>query len=256
MNVINIRGGLGNQILQLSLMLNKEKKFIVNTNEYNLNKCLSEFDILTCNNYFLSKLGLAARFFKSTIYGVRSDLDLGFLVDGYFQANIDDDVIPDPFSSYLYNHLLTYREQQEKFDLVIHFRGGDYLDPVNAKIFENIRIEYYLNAISELCSQENISLQELKIAIITNDISLAKDIFSSYLPKDTEIMMNSELGDFSYLENARFAIIPNSTFSLTARLIAQKNDISKVTYYPSRWFTNSSKMIGPKIKSFHMVNVD
>ncbi|MDR8524420.1 O-fucosyltransferase family protein [Shewanella fidelis] len=249
---LNLRGGLGNQIIQIGAAINKNKDFRVNTVAYDLNPLLIDYRNNSFNSRILEKCGLAFRFLTSKYKGKRSDFDACGIMDGYFQAGIQSDVVPNCLFLNLCKQLEQEMEQAKKYDLVIHYRGGDYLDPINKKIFELIDEKYYKLALMQLA--DTVDISRFNVQIITNDVQAAEAVFSGFFDNDFKISSGSEIDDFCTLIKSSFAIIPNSTFSLTARIIASKMGLDKGTYYPSNWFTKSSRMYGPKINEF--VNVE
>jgi len=248
MSNLNLRGGLGNQIIQIGTALNKNKKFNINTAAYDLNPILDGYNTDCFQSEILEKVGLAFRFLISKFRGARSDFDSMGVMDGYFQAGIQSDIISTSFFKYLSSKLNIDIERANQYDLVIHFRGGDYLDPVNKRIFELIDETYYKSALKELI--ENVNVDGFKVQVITNDVQSAKNVFSGFFFDELQISSSSELDDFCTLIKAPYAIIPNSTFSLTARILAIKFGYDRGTYFPMTWFTKSSKMLGPKINEF------
>lgn len=245
---LNLRGGLGNQIIQIGTAQNKNKKFNINTAAYDLNPILCDYNVDCFQSKILEKVGLVFRYLISKFRGERSDFDAIGIMDGYFQAGIQSDIISTSFFKCLSSKLKHDIERANQYDLVIHFRGGDYLDPVNKRIFELIDESYYKSALQELI--KNVDIEGFKVQVITNDIQSAKDVFSGFFSDDLQISSSSELEDFCTLIKAPYAIIPNSTFSLTARILALKFGYDIETYFPMTWFTKSSKMLGPKISEF------
>jgi hypothetical protein len=246
MTILNLRGGLGNQILQLSYALNNLDKFNVNTSSTPLNDLVSSCRCNIYNSILIERLGLLFRFIESKKKGYRSDYSSKLLLDGYFQDNITLKTIPDSLYQCIYNQINL--SEVADVDLVIHYRGGDYLDEVNKKIFSEMDCRYYMEAINSLNIKKN--LKDIKIKVVSNDIVNAKLIFERIFPNGVFYTFNSELQDFSDIVKAPYAIIPNSTFSLTARMLAHRFGHGIQTAHPQKWFTVESKMTGPNLPEF------
>lgn len=247
MLTLNLRGGLGNQIIQIARAEAIDKNFKINTAVTPLNPLLDNYQSKVINSKLIERLGIVLRFIKSKLKGMRSDYCSFGIMDGYFQAGLD-------FSSFndeMLRRLVGKLQSESPSDLVIHFRGGDYLDEVNKKIFGYMGGEFYKDALTKLA--EEIDISTLKISVITNDLAEAKFLFLDTLGLTFEISSSSEIEDFSAILNSKYAIVPNSTFSLMARVLAFYANIDCKTIYPLQWFTAQSKMIGPLIKEFERV---
>jgi hypothetical protein len=109
----------------------------------------------------------------------------------------------------------SFFEKPESDELVIHIRIGDY-KYLNGLI-DN---QYYLNVIEK--EKNNIN----KVTILTDSPNDEKlDQFKSI---GCVIRCNNEIEDFSYIKNANFVCISNSTFSWTAAYISD----AKKIYWP------------------------
>ena len=119
----------------------------------------------------------------------------------------------------------------------IHFRGMDYKTIPQFYL----PIDYYQNAKEFIKSIK----KDIKFVIITDDVDEAKSRFS-----DCDVINNKMEIDFYLLSNAKYSIIPNSSFSWWASWLNTK---SKIIVAPNRWF-NYNKHYGdgfepPKIKT-------
>lgn len=106
----------------------------------------------------------------------------------------------------------------------IHFRGGDYK---NISQFY-LPKEYYLKSINKIKEINS----DLKFLIITDDLEEAEKMFPDY-----EIISNSMHVDFYLLNNSKYTIIPNSSFSWWSSWLNLNNII---TIAPNRWFNYNS----------------
>jgi len=113
----------------------------------------------------------------------------------------------------------------------IHFRGGDYKNIIQYYLPK----EYYLKSINKI-KEINVNL---KFLIITDDLEEAKKMFPDY-----EIISNSMHVDFYLLNNSKYTIIPNSSFSWWSSWLNLNNII---TIAPNRWFNyNKGGDFSPK----------
>lgn len=247
MLTLNLRGGLGNQIIQIARAEAIDKNFKINTAVTPLNPLLLDYQSKVVKSQFIERVGIVLRFIKSRVKGIRSDYCSFGIMDGYFQAGLNLNDFDPEFLRRLSSSLNT----EFTSDLVIHFRGGDYLDEVNKKIFGFMDGDYYKAALAKL--EEEVDIETLKISVITNDVEEAKSLFLDTLGLTFDISSSNEVEDFSAIINSKYAIIPNSTFSLMARILAFHAKIDRKTIYPQQWFTKQSQMVGPIIQEFERV---
>ena len=247
MLILNLRGGLGNQIIQIARAEAKDKDFKINSSVSSLNPLLDSYQAKVFNSKIIERIGIVLRFIKSKAKGIRSDFSSFGIMDGYFQAGLNLYDFDDEFLRRLCSTL----KSGSTTDLVIHFRGGDYLDEVNKKIFGYMDGDYYKAALARL--KEEVDISTFKIRVITNDVPEAESLFMDMLGLSFDISSSSEIEDFTAIFNSKYAIIPNSTFSLMARVLAIHAKIDCKTVYPYQWFTKQSQMVGPVIKEFDRV---
>jgi hypothetical protein len=106
----------------------------------------------------------------------------------------------------------------------IHLRGTDYKEI--PQYF--LPIDYYLNAINYIKTFK----PDIKLLIITDDIDESKRMFPN-----VEIIKNTTEIDFYLISQAKYKIIPNSSFSWWASWLSKKNEI---TVAPNNWFNYNS----------------
>ena len=151
-------------------------------------------------------------------------------VNGYFQfynkQNLDNFKIQ--IDNLKFKSLKKYRVK--KYPLVMHIRGGDFL---NLNQYNFIDSNYYKRAI-ELISQNNIN----NILVVTDDIFYAEKIIeklSKIFKKIKFNIQNSNIRhDFYTFVYADRIILTNSTFSLIASYFSS----AKYIISPSRFLSN------------------
>jgi hypothetical protein len=247
-NFINLRGGLGNQIIQLSYVINSGKNPVANINAVNLRRQLQYFKgVEYVNSKIMNLLMGSAR--KLSFFLTSSNIDLscfGFN-DGYFQFGDLTKIIPKKLEEHLLSQIVVDSNILSTIDIVLHVRGGDYFTASALKVYERCDESYYSIALNQALLKLN--KHNATIFIVTNDKKYATILLHKLI--DTEqhnvnYYYKSEWSDFSLIQRAEIAIIPNSTFSMTARML-NKNGI---TIAPKKWFTIQSKFTTPFCANF------
>lgn len=257
MIIINLNGGLGNQIFQYacgrSLSLLTERTLFVNTAKYSegLERrkfCL--FDIIENNASakLISESGLLLNKFekllkkvyypikKRGMYVISENNFFGVLnprfdsnnliLDGYFQ-----DVRF--FLGYKVSDLITMRrsnvsliENGSRKVIAVHIRRGDYLLPKH-KIHGLIPMSFYENGILELKQFFPNAL----VALFSDD----KDVCTTF-PVDVRVsgLKLSDVEEFMLLASCDAFLISNSTFAWWAAVLSG----SIYVYAPRRWYSN------------------
>jgi hypothetical protein len=249
--IINLRGGLGNQIIQLGFLLKQNsinKK--ANINAINLRQQLGSVkDTRFINSKFVNYLFGFIRKFISVLKNKPQDFACCGVCDGYFQFGDITDLLESNFKRHLESQIYTDNCIKEEIDIVIHIRGGDYFTESAEKVFEICDEIYYLNALE--IAFNKINKAECNIFIVTNDKIYSEGILAKIFDKDKYSVYSyseSEWKDFSLISRARVAIIPNSTFSMMARMLLEEEN--KLTIAPIKWFTKESKLTPPYNKYF------
>jgi len=246
--ILNLRGGLGNQIIQLSYLLNNTNNAFANTNAIKLRDQLKKLNNITyidsrLLNYSLGTIRkiISLTFLKTT------DIKLPGLRDGYFQYGDITNIIPIILNKHLSKQIYFDTQIDHNIDIVLHIRGGDYFTQSAQKVYEVCNESYYLNAL--LLAEKKIAKNTINVFIVTNDKKYASFLLKKILQNKTynfQFYYKSEWQDFSLIYRATIAIIPNSTFSLTARMLCSE----KKTYVPKKWFTERSGLIAPYCSNF------
>ncbi len=248
--LINFRGGLGNQIIQLSYVMNKSISPVVNTSAVSLRDQLKSVPKIKYINSFVLNIFMGS--LRKILFFIRrkeKDIELFSLADGYFQYGDLTKMIPSELKSHLQNQI-DFDESVHDVDIVLHVRGGDYLTPKAKKVYSNCSVDFYLKAVKYALNF--IDKDVVKIYVVSNDDALANGIIKSVkeYTEDKDIVVNkyykSEWSDFSLIYRAEICIIPNSTFSMSARLIKDGG----VTIAPQEWFSAASKLLAPTSRNF------
>jgi hypothetical protein len=117
----------------------------------------------------------------------------------------------------------------------IHLRGTDYKTIPQYYL----PISYYLKSVDHIKTIK----PNIKFLVITDDIIESKLMFPEF-----DIISNSTNIDFYLLSQAKYKIIPNSSFSWWASWLSQNIEI---TIAPNNWFNynNNSSFSPPGIKT-------
>ena len=162
------------------------------------------------------------------------------LIFGYFQTyqyldnpkvrNVIDSLHLDPVSDWFEN---CSTEMLEFPTISVHIRRGDYMNSLET--FGALSGDYYVAAISY--TLENSSINYARVLVFSDDINLAKQIFSKLeisLPVQfAESPENYPEETLMLMAQSDAVIISNSTFSWWAAQIGNK---SKFVVSPSKWF--------------------
>lgn len=238
--MLNLRGRLGNQILQLNYYLsNKKDKRLINTALFELDEVFHDLNLPQIKSYTIQLIAKVLRNIVSKITGQFVDLVFLGIYEGYFQKEIE---LQENFKNYLKTKLIP----THKADLVIHCRGEDYLSKKNLKIYNTITPQHVIN----LLQSNRLKIPKTVFLVGNDDSTLnifCKRLGNSFEDVRFEIYKGkSTWEDFSFISNSKTCIISNSTFSLCARLL----DASSRTYCPKNWFkTNYYNQ--PFIKEFN-----
>jgi hypothetical protein len=260
MIIINMSGGLGNQMFQYALYLKMKslgKKAKLDTSLYKNPNCgrkleLSIFGIdLKKSNYTLldsKKVKLENIFKKYSCYkdkiGIYQpeifNMDNVFL-DGYWQnekyfSDIKSDICKAfTFSVPIGNSMKKLIERMEDENSVsLHVRRGDYVTIENQGVYGNIcTTDYYERAIRYI----NENVENPHFYLFSDDICWVRE--NIYREGMTVIDINNEGNsymDMFLMSTCRHHIIANSTFSWWGAWLGTY--AGKIVVSPSRWFQN------------------
>jgi hypothetical protein len=240
-NYLNLRGGLGNQIIQISYILSISKQLIVNVNAVTLRPQINKIDSIKYVDSKILNLVLGViRKLVSIVAQVPTDIRIYRFYDGYFQYENNHMLIHSTVKKILIRQI--YIDPKfSKIDIMIHIRGGDYTSLKSQKMYEKVSIEYYIEAMNlalKMCKKINPI-----ILVISNELSLAEEVTQEIRSLNSGINIDhyngDEWSDFSAIYRSDIAIIPNSTFSYVARVLNGKGK----TICPDKWYKN------PKIQA-------
>lgn len=124
-----------------------------------------------------------------------------------------------------------------KNDIVIHFRGGDYLINKKTRAFHGLTsLEYYKNALRQISNDFEIN----KVHIVTDTPNFVINFFDE-LKLNLNIVSNGNLfTDLEFISNAKNVIMSNSSFSWWGAYLAEKKNNAKVIY-PEPWTSQSQQ---------------
>lgn len=269
MIVVNLKGGLGNQMFQYAfgraLAIKNNDVFKLDTSSLDQAKQIGniyrpfslelfniEKDIATSSDITVCKkpkslLSKIVTRIQSTLHGDQSNLfkpeylnQTGNLyLDGYFQSpryfeNIRT-VLLDEFT--LTSPLLEFgakilEQIQSSQSIAIHIRRGDYQsNPIVKKQFGLCSKDYYLKAIGRIQSE----IKDSRFFVFSDDITWVKNNLN--LPEGSVYVSNPELKDaeeLSLMSACQHNIIANSSFSWWAAWLNQNPN--KIVIAPTPWF--------------------
>jgi|TARA_B100001094_G_scaffold88146_1_gene84345 hypothetical protein len=235
--VVNIVGGLGNQIFTISFGEYLKKhgyEVFIDTSFYTQSHDYPRELELNIKEFGFKEIKLK----KNTLFKLTNSLhqELDSLesfkpkfinrFEGYYQdiSYLDTD--------FLKKKLKIPSETQEN-TLMVHIRRGDYVG-----LDENLKINYYKKAIEAVSKK----VSNLKISIFTDDESFSLDTFSGFdvenlinSPDDSPISLIRRMSLFEHF------VIANSTFSLFGAILGQNKE--SLVYYPDPWMRNSDVSI-------------
>lgn len=250
--ILNLRGGFGNQCLQLARANKGRGLDGVTINQFAaplawpLNE-LPNVDVV--QSAWWSTFGGVTRKVLSRICRRELDIEVSLLQDGYFQYGDIDSDLPVWLSSYLKGRL----KLVEKVELVVHIRGGDYATLKSQRTYCKLTAGYYINAIKRLGEQDELKGELL---VITNDKEAAGEIVGEIKDAFPDFSIRFSGGDvwddFSLLCRAKYCVMANSSFSMVSRMLREYPE-GACTIYPRPWYIDPQKE-SPVISRFVAVN--
>jgi hypothetical protein len=259
--IININGGLGNQLFMLfagiSNAIDNNKDFLIycekNERKFYFDDFFNFLQSKVINNqikysYHIIKNSHIENHFHYVPIPNNTDFIKGYFQSyKYFQHNYKTIYNLFHFDS----HLNNIKYQLDFPYISMHLRLGDY---INLTDYHNVlQVNYYINALNHLKNKLGNNLYNYKILIFgekTND-----DIISTYLRqlnKDNKLNFikiydlntNNQFQDYDemiLMSKASHNIIGNSTFSWWGAYLS--NNPHKIIIYPhkSKWFGKNFK---------------
>ncbi len=269
--VVNIIGGLGNQMFQYCMYL-VAKKYVdnvtvdisefINYNLHNNFELEKVFDIELPkeNDEVLKKLKkkkdilskLKRKIFRKKLSHIREknfnysifEDSKSYYLDGYWQgeaylSTLRQELVSKlSFKGELSEVNLKLLEKVKRKELVsLHIRRGDYLEPKNVALFAICTEHYYLKAIKYF--QEKYA--NCHFLIFSNDIDWCIDTLNIESPHDF-IDWNSgknSYEDLWLMSLCNHNVIANSSFSWWGAYL--NNNIGKEVIAPKKWWNNEAK---------------
>jgi len=271
MKIVNIFGGLGNQMFQYALMLALEKRYGEDifadthymddyTRHYGIElekifpislKLASKDDIKRLSYYVdtynVHKYMRWLRIKKSaTLMEILSKpyhddvfTEKDCYYDGYWQnSKYFEDISDEVKECFKFKLPLDKRNENLKSALLsnesvgIHIRRGDY---IKKKRYRGIcNVEYYKNAINRI----NEKAKNPKFYIFSNDHTWCKENLIELLKENSYVFVDWNNGINSYkdmqlMTHAKYLILANSSFSWWAAYLNQQ---AKMICAPKQWF--------------------
>ena len=273
MNIINLNGGLGNQLFQYSFGMAMKYQYdidikfcdkFINPNQLRIQdifdldvpKAISKDFEKTVGKLFLNDR------FRNYFLRIIKKLGISnlqnFIIENYKHPlnhlpNLNDKFFFGYWQNFnfFYSHInkiknvLKFKHPLEKsneiFDLTnsysnivcLHVRLGDYKTAKNLKIFSEIPLDYYYSAISKLKKK----LEKPLFILFSDQLNKAINMFDgiNYIFPSTKFNSTPK-NDFQLMSMCDSYIFSNSTFSLWSAYLSKKQKI----YFtrPTNWYKN------------------
>jgi hypothetical protein len=250
--IIELQGGLGNQLFQIGTALgycekyNKNlilsKNHIIQNTHQTFEKTINVIKILfpyikivnnLCTDKYYKINETAEDTFKyNPIYNDTISTVDNILLKGYF---INFKYFPEIYNCSINptNSMSKYIDKLDNFNntYFIHIRLGDYVN----NNFYNIKLsEYYTYCINKIKEQNN----NARFIICTNEYGNNLDNYINNFPKDIEYIIqdknNDELDTLYIISSCKGGICSNSSLSLIGSYF-QKNKDKNYIYMPYPW---------------------
>lgn len=267
MILLILKGGLGNQLFQLSfaefLSAKYNKKIYVDTNYLIYNRLSNtkrkySLDILQSKNHkkigiinslllFISYRILIKFKFSSIKLPSKSVLYIDdnfkklnlinnntiLLLNGYFQNfEFEKEIIRDFINN---NQLINYKSKYSLSNKIcVHIRRGDYLNL--SSIYHTQKLQYFVKSMNWISS----IIDNAKFIYFTDDPNWVTKNFDIDNRNSFLASSNDEIKDFLEMSSCDHFIISNSSYSLWAAMFLKKTN-NKIVIYPSNWYVDESK---------------
>ena len=273
MNIINLNGGLGNQLFQYSFGISMKYKFgydvkfcneFINSSQLNI-KDIFDIEIpFVKKNDLVNVVGIIQSNHKLRNFILRLYRKIGisdfnnYIIENYKKNFLDLPKLDNKFFygywqnyNFFYSNIdfiknnlkfkddlnlkIKFKKLYDEFSEVvcIHMRLGDYKSKINQKVFTEIPIDYFNNSISKF---KNYFKNPIFI-LFTNDLSQV----DNSLLKSSNIILSSYFdtnskNDFYLMSYCDGYIFSNSTFSLWAAYLSKNKKV--IFTKPDSWFLN------------------
>jgi hypothetical protein len=264
MIIVNLYGGLGNQMFQYACAFSLANKFetglhikkVTNLDEVNKNKLSDCFNMpfnyisLNVNYSFVNSikktLGIKTLsyyfeknfFFNSDV----SKLKPPVYLEGYFQSEkyfiSQNEAIRSLYNFESVSNACFWSNEikTDENSVAIHIRRGDYLNSTNIGKHGLCNIDYYIAAIQKISNK----IPNCVFYIFSDDIECAKQEFNAVVKNLRYVVHDSVKPDYydMYLMSmCKHNIIANSTYSWWSAWL--NNNPDKIVIAPSKWFADS-----------------
>ena len=272
MIIVNLKGGLGNQMFQyalgksLSIKYNRILKFDLNFYKENLdahvtkrNFELEHFSVkadpATKQDLKFKKSNRVTNFFTSNKFKIYNDLNFGGTIesnnsivyfDGFWQSELFFQDIRNlllreftPKISLDADNMFWINSISRCNSISVHIRRGDYITNSSANSFHGVcSIEYYKSAIRYI---QDIVDNPI-FYFFSDDMTWVKENFYNGLQNYNFVEGN--IGENSYLDIrlmsfCKHNIVANSTFSWWGAWL--NTNVDKVVIAPLMWFSDSDQ---------------
>ena len=264
MIILNLQGGLGSQLFQISMLIayanhfnvefkiKKNKQDIVNRQGYKRPTYWDSFfkelvpyllETSNCNRLYQDP-----KFEFTPLPDLKKHLNDDFEIKGlfqnpkYFHAKINEINSILKLIEKKEEIKLKYNELYDKETISLHFRIGDFKHPNNIDVRNILKFSYYKNALKEIIKRSN-KKDYLVIYFYEKEDEKKVTDYVRFIKKDKALKSlkfkkcNTDAKDWEQMmmmSNCDHNIIANSAFSWWAAYL--NNNSNKIITYPSRWF--------------------
>ena len=249
-----VKGGIGNQLFRISqaieMSINTSRPIKFNTNAFTHDKwrrasALGPLGIpintwLQFQNFeneikFSNETGVnfssPSKIIVEEFHHVPISIpDAPFIIDGYFQSPKYFEINSIAIKNFLKSKFNEINfEAEVPAHLILHIRGGDYLNQAVAKVMNLNRETFLRDAFFYLGSPKIIEL-------VSDDKKYAEELIRRSFPKIEIVWAGTSdlFHDFIRIMSAQQIVISNSTFSWWAAYLSD----SRVILSPKQWFSD------------------
>lgn len=255
-NVVDLMGGLGNQLFQYAFALYLGNDTILNSSFYDndfqrklllcyydidlpvksINAC-DEEDLVSVVKRKLARIP-SESFREKESFCFEETIKQGCWYTGYWQ---NENYITTLLKRGLECKKVLSPEAVDYIKVVtddsdsvaIHIRRGDYLSEKNKQLYSIQCLEYYYKACERL---ENIKGHSLHYYIFSDDIDWCKENFSDDYKFVSVVGADTDIDEFEIMRRCKHFIISNSTYSWWAAKLGKNSD--KTIIAPYKWYVD------------------
>ena len=257
--IIQVAGGLGNQLFQLANVYNLSIKYdrkllICDKNSFPRNTYWDNLfikfkeNLISLEKYRELKkkstsYNWAMRYFEYKNIELNDNVEY-YCIEGYYQSY-------KYFQNNDFNNMLSFNKCDilpSNKDVAVHIRRTDYLKNNFHKV---LSLDYYYNSLKEILKTTDIN----KIHIFSDDINWCKSNFSF---KNIPIHFNNlsrDIDEMFLMSLFNNIIIANSSFSWWAATL-NNSDNKKTIYSPKNWFNNGCHLNTKDLRPDNWIIID